>query len=147
MEESEDTYVIASLLTYLYTLGYADEGPQMNSGVPVETKSLANEDEDEDAGIDEEQSSLATDDLEAEVIIINDDRWDTGDTLSRSSTARDTPSPSHHTMATISDGRDPGKPLSSLALHVQMYKGGLRFGIPCLPPLALEKMKGRIWEN
>lgn len=59
MEESEDPYVIAVLLTYLYTLDYADEGPQMNFGIPVETKSLANE----EAEIIAEEPSLVTDDL------------------------------------------------------------------------------------
>lgn len=28
-----------------------------------------------------------------------------------------------------------------------MYRSGYRFGVPCLLPLALKKLEGRIWEN
>lgn len=140
MEESEDPCGFAALMRYLYTLDYADEGSQMNFGIPAETKSLV--DEEDEAEVVEEEQRITTDALDTDVAVVNDDRWHIGDSLSRSPTARDNPSPSHHT-----NHRDPGKPLSALALHVQMCKTGLRFGIPWLLPLGLKKLKGSIWEN
>lgn len=140
--------MIAALLTYLYTLDHADEGPQMNFGLPVEIESPANEEEEEEEiEIVRKETNLVVDAFDKDKIIINDDQWDIGDTLSRSSTARDTPSPSHHTIARIPIDRNPARPLSPLALHVQMYKAGFRFGIPCLPPLASNFFEWVMWEK
>jgi hypothetical protein len=177
MDESEDPYVIAALLTYLYMLDYADEGPQMSFGLPSDPNAVwldgigvdggailpeyTEEDEApliewEETGSESEFNFAPDVEVAADILgkdierpKLKDDGWEA---LSQSSTARKTPSPSHcgnteRGFSSIVNDRDPGKPITPLALHVQMYKAGLRFEIPCLVSHALKKLEDWISLN
>lgn len=177
MDKSEDPYVIAALLTYLYMLDHADEGPQMRFGLPSDPNAAwldgigmdgeailpEYKEEDEAPLIEWEEPGSesefnfapdvegAADNLgkDVERPKLKDAGWEA---LSQSSTARKTPSPCHcgnteRGFSSIVKDRDPGKPLTPLALHVQMYKAGLRFEIPCLVSHALKKLEDWISLN
>jgi hypothetical protein len=176
MDQPEDPYVIAAMLTYLYTLDYVDEGPQMSFGLPsdpnakwlgdigVEETMLPEYSEDDESPLieweelkSESEFNFAPDaelvvntiDNNFEGAMDKDNEWES---MSKSSTARKTPSPCHcsntkRVSSSVSIDRDTGKPITPLALHVQMYTAGVRFGIPCLVSHALRKLENRICQN
>ena len=169
MDDSEDPYVIAAVLTYLYTLEYADEGPQMRFGLPSDPNAVwldgearlpeyKEEDEAEWEGPGSESEfnfapevELAVDNpgKDIERPKLKDDGWEV---LSQSLTTGKTTSLCHCSnlergLLSVAKDRDPGKPLTPMALHVQMYKAGLRFEIPCLVSHALKKLENWICLN
>jgi hypothetical protein len=163
--------VIAAMLAYLYTLDYADEGPQMAFGLPsdgdveiAESTLPPGYEDDQPPLIEWEESDSESDyrfaadsKLAGETVsnVIEDpnNRDDGWESMTKSSTARKTPSPCHcknmgpSSTPIIFTARDPGKQINPLALHVQMYKAGVRFGIPCLAAQALKKFEDRISHN
>jgi hypothetical protein len=174
MDNSEDPRVIAALLTYLYTFDYSEDGPQLSFGLPREESanwSLESESttlpeytkSTEEAPLIEWEEPISAASSEFDFSPSshkgeydgdakhNNDGWET---LSASSTAQKSPdsSPCRCTTdpappASFETDKDPGKMTSPLALHVQMYRAGLRFGIPCLMSHALKKFERRMDSN
>jgi len=164
MDRFADPYIVAAMLTYLYTLDYASEGPQMSFGLP--TDHVAERDDGDRIGeavlpaYKEEEESTETDsgsefDLVPDMEVAIEGLVDTSEGTKKddedwdSLTARKTPSPclcsdTAHIPSTTPTERDPAKPILSMALHVLMYRAALRFEIPCLTLHALRKLDDMI---
>ena len=165
---SEQPHVMAAMLAYLYILDYPDGEPELVFGVP-ETPGTDILWRDQQAELSHEYSSTLrtegkrktdteeegsmSDTCSSEFALIKEE--DETPKTSLNGTVKlapahvfspppveeptDTPSP---TSSVIQE--DPCHRPSPLTLHTQMYKAGIRYGIPCLAAHAFAKFSNRL---
>ncbi|OCK85221.1 hypothetical protein K432DRAFT_343511 [Lepidopterella palustris CBS 459.81] len=145
LDPGEESHVIAAVLTFLYTLDYADSGPQLSFGLPQDQTSLFSHNSDDPA----HDAEVAHSDDEATNSIIHQ----SDETVPHPASSRDnsplltpaTTTASHDSASTRrAYESDPSSHPNELVFHVQMLLAGQRFGIPPLCEVAKVKFEKRL---
>ena len=145
LDSDEEPDIIAAVLTFLYTLDYADSGPQLSFGLPHDQSSLFSHDSDAGGHAppppEEEFRGCISSPAPAE-----------SENESRPATSREgSPLPTPPASSSSPDNAsthtvhaDPGSQPNELVLHAKMCLAGHRFGIPPLLEVAREKFEKRL---
>ncbi|OCL04398.1 hypothetical protein AOQ84DRAFT_380628 [Glonium stellatum] len=144
LDQDEEPHIIAAVLTFLYTLDYADSGPQFSFGLPYDQSSLFSRDSDTSDTADavpqppEDEGTPSSTPTET--------TYDSHATMSREDSPLLTPtaSPPPENASAHTAHADPGSQANELLLHAKMCLAGHRFGIPPLLEVAKEKFERQL---
>ncbi|OCK94607.1 uncharacterized protein K441DRAFT_560365 [Cenococcum geophilum 1.58] len=144
-DKYEEPDVIAAVLTFLYTLDYADSGPQLSFGLPHDRSSLFSH----DSGAEGHAPPPPEDGCQGS---ISSPTPAESENESRPATSREgSPLPTPAASSSSPDNTsthtvhaDPGSQPNELVLHAKMCLAGHRFGIPPLLEVAKEKFEKRL---
>jgi hypothetical protein len=140
VEPGEEPHVIASILTYLYTLDYGPDGPDISFGLPHDQDSIHSQ-ESATPNSPFSAHDLNASDIFSEISHPHDGvRTPTSTAPLQPPEATPNQSPcASSTTPTLHDDDDPGTQPNALTLQCQIYLASHRFGIPPLSDIAREK--------
>jgi hypothetical protein len=160
LDDAAGSHVVAVMLTYLYTLEYKDDEEQLIFGVPETYSDLVWHEPDQKENSYQRSDGERSDDDHSDACSSEFDLVPDHDEVLGISTHRvGSSSPSRANPASDQDrqetenyqsetaGKDPSYRPNPLQLHIQMYKTGLRYGIPCLAAHAFRKFAYRVQQN
>ena len=138
--DGEYTHVIAAVMTYLYTLDYAQSNQSLTFRLPQEMQNMwltEGEDKRKDSELDAASSTydLLEDTMEDDVQIVPAEEQ----TESQGKSLR--------SVDDQSGARDPGLWPVELVFHAQVYCASVVLGIPCLAKLAQQKFLRRLYNS
>ncbi|KAF2492698.1 hypothetical protein BU16DRAFT_529000 [Lophium mytilinum] len=155
LEPGEEPHIIAAVLTYLYTLDYGPDGPNLSFGLPQDQSSIHSEGSTAtDVHLESPSADIDGSDIFSMISNDQDTEYEEGirtPTLSsplQPPTASVDGSPhSASTDQTLHGNADPGTNPNSLTLHCQIYLAAHRFGVPPLAEIAKDKFTKALRNN
>ena len=151
----EYTHVIAAVMTYLYTLDYAQSNQTLTFRLPQEMQTmLLTEEEEDNAKNSELDTASSTFDLLEDEMEDDDDDDDNIQIVTAEEQAKGQEQSLHPVEAFKDDDQcgtvhtpDPGLQPVELVFHAQVYCAGVVLGIPCLAKLAQQKFLRRLYSS